>query len=188
MTTAPKPRVSYAEYAKREASSETKHEYFDGEVFAMAGGTPEHAELAMRVGAALGRQLADRTCRVYSSDLRVHVPATGLGAYPDVSVVCGPLERDPEDENAITNPTVVLEILSDATEAFDRGDKFASYRALSSLREYVLVSQKRPRVEVFARASDGRWVLTTAGPGESVTLASIGCVLEVDAVYGDMFG
>lgn len=185
---AEKLALSYAEYARSEETRLEKHQYVDGELFAMAGGTPEHAELSMSVGAALRIQLEGRGCRVYSSDLRVCAASARLGTYPDVTVICGALERSPDDANSVTNPTVIVEVLSDTTEAFDRGDKFAYYRALSSLRAYVLVSQKRPLLEVFARDGEGHWVLTVAGPGERLELAAIGCTLDVDAVYGDMFG
>jgi Uma2 family endonuclease len=185
---AEKLALSYAEYARREETSPEKHQYLDGEIFAMSGGTPEHAELGANVGRLLGNQLEGRKCRVYSSDLRVRAASMRFGTYPDVTVVCGALERSAEDANSVTNPTVIVEVLSDSTEAFDRGDKFAYYRTLSSLREYVLVSQKQALIEVFAHDGEGRWVLTVAGPGERLELASIGCTLEVDAVYGDMFG
>ena len=127
-------------------------------------------------------------CRVYSSDVRVRVRATGMAAYPDLSVVCGRLETDPEDPLAITNPVVIVEILSDSTEARDRGVKAAHYRHLASLREYVLVSQYERRIEVQRRNEAGRWELFEYESGQAAELASVGCVLSVDEVYRDPLG
>lgn len=177
--------VPYDEYLAAEAVSETKHEYLRGEVFAMAGGTIEHSALAAAMIAALGSGLRGRPCRVFSSDLRVRIRETGLTTYPDLSVICGKLERDAEDAHAITNPVLLVEVLSDATEAYDRGEKAAHYRRLASLKEYVLVSQHELRIEVFRRNEAGRWELFEARAGERVALASVGCELEVDEVYRD---
>jgi len=175
---------TFAEYLAREGTSDTKHELVNGEIFAMAGGTIEHARLASRVTAALLAQLRGRPCEAYASDLRIRVPATGLVTYPDLSVVCGRLERDPEDANTVVNSIVLVEVLSDGTEAYDRGEKFAHYRRLPSLKEYVLVSQHAPRIEVYRRNEDGSsWTLRVAEVSESVELASIGCELAVDSVY-----
>ncbi|WP_437548332.1 Uma2 family endonuclease [Sorangium sp. So ce367] len=182
---APARRLSftYAEYLEQERASPTKREFLGGEIFDMAGGTPEHARLAARVTVALGAQLGRRPCEVFSSDLRVRVRATDLATYPDVSVVCGPIARDPEDRDAVVNPLVLVEVLSDSSEAYDRGEKFAHYRRIPSLREYVLVSQAHRRIEVFRRNEDGTWTLYEAGPGERARLASIDALLDVDEVY-----
>jgi Uma2 family endonuclease len=175
--------VSYEEYLALEARSETKHEYVRGEVVAMAGGTPEHAALAMAMGIALGSALRGRPCRVYSSDLRVRVPETDLATYPDLAVVCGRLETAPDDADAATNPTLIVEVLSDRTESHDRGAKFAHYRRLPSLREYVLVSQSEPRIEVYRRNAEGRFELFESTAGQTFELASLGLALEVDTIY-----
>lgn len=181
-----KPYVSYAEYIELEEKSATKHEWLDGVIFDMAGASPEHAALAMAVGGALIEQLRGKRCRVFSSDLKIRVLATKLATYPDVSVVCGSLERDPDSQAAVTNPTVLIEVLSDSTEGYDRGEKFAHYRRIPSLREYVLVSQSKPMIEVFRKNEAGLWVLVAeAGAGEEAALDSIGCVLNVDQVYTD---
>jgi Uma2 family endonuclease len=177
--------MTYADYLAAEAKSETKHEWLDGEVFAMAGGTPEHAALALSVGAELRIALRGRPCRVFSSDLRVKVQATGLATYPDASIVCGKLETDPQDPNAVVNPIVLVEVLSDSTEGYDRGEKFAHYRRIPSLREFVLVWQREPRIEVHRRNEAGRWELYEAGAGETIELASVGCRLSVDDVFRD---
>ena len=178
-------RVSYEEYLAREKKSETKHEYVNGEIYSMAGGTPEHGRLAIAVGRILGNALAGRPCAVFSSDVRVRIEATGRSTYPDLSVVCGRLERAADDADAITNPVAIVEILSESTEASDRGDKFAHYRQLASLREYVLVSQSTRRIEVFRRNESGDWVLSEAGPGQFARLESIDVSLPVDDVYHD---
>ena len=177
--------VSYAEYLEQEQASDIKHELLNGEIFAMAGGTPEHGRLSSKVTGALLAELRGRPCEVFSSDVRVRVLATGLATYPDVSVVCGHLERDPEDANTLINPIVLVEVLSDSSEAYDRGEKFAHYRRIPSLKEYVLVSQRVPRIEVFRRNEDGSWTLYEAEASASVKLPSIGCELSVDEVYAN---
>lgn len=181
----PITRMSYAEYLEREARSEVRHEFLRGEVYAMAGGTPEHGALAIAFASELRAALRGKPCRVFSSDVRVYVPATGLSTYPDLSVVCGRLETHPEDPNAVTNPIVLVEVLSDSTEAHDRGAKAAHYRKLMSLREYVLVSQSEPRIEIMRRGERGVWELHEASVGESIELASLGVRLSVDAIYED---
>ena len=185
------PYVSYAEYLAMEEKSLTKHEWLDGVVYDMAalgmsGGTPEHSGLAAAIGVLLGVQLRGKPCRVFSSDLRVRVPATGISTYPDLAIVCRKLETADDDPHAATNPTVIVEVLSGSSEAYDRGKKFAHYRRIPSLREYVLVAQDEPRIEVFRRNETGQWELAQeAGAGESAALASIGCTLAVDEVYED---
>lgn len=143
--------LTYAEYMAAEDVALEKHEFLDGQVFAMSGGTPEHAALAAACSHALSNALAGRPCRVFSSDLRVRIRATGLTTYPDVSVVCGTLETDAEDPHAINDPLLLVEVLSDSTEAHDRGEKAAHYRRIPALREYVLISQRQRRVEVYRR-------------------------------------
>lgn len=183
--------MSYADYLAFEAASETKHEYINGEVFAMAGGTVEHAALSVAVSTALSNALRGRPCRVLSSDGRVRAKATGMSTYPDVSVVCHKIEVDDDDEHGVLNPTLVVEILSDATEAHDRGAKAAHYRRIPSLREYVLVAQGEPLVEVYRRNERGNWELVAeAGRGAKAELTSCGAllVLDVDEIYRDPLG
>ena len=184
---AKRTRVPYAEYLAAERASELRHEYLRGEVWAMAGGTPEHARLALAVGAELRAAVRGRPCVVFSSDLRVRIQDTDRATYPDVTVVCGERRAPDDDPDAVTNPIVLVEVLSDSTEQADRGEKFAHYRRIPSLREYVLVSQDAPRVEVFRRQPDG-WLLVEAGPGGSVVLESIGATLLVDEIYADPLG
>ena len=183
---APEPYVIYAEYLAREEKSDARHEWLDGVIYDMSGGTPDHAGLAATIIGALSAQVRGKRCRVYSADLKVRVLATGLSTYADVCVVCGQLEVDPDDRNAAVNPVVLVEVLSDSTEAYDRGEKFAHYRRIPSLAEYVLVSQRAPKIEVFRRNEAGKWVLAEdASAGEAAPLVSIGCVLSVDEVYAD---
>jgi Uma2 family endonuclease len=176
---------TFAEYLDLEAASNVKHEFLAGEIYAMAGGTPKHAALTLAVGGALLQQLRGGPCRAFSSDLRVRVRASGLATYPDVTVVCGPLERDPDSEATVTNPTLLVEVLSQSTEAFDRGEKFEHYTKIASLREVVYVSQVETRVEVRRKLGDGTWSTTVYGAGATIALEAVGSRLVVDDVYRD---
>lgn len=173
---------SYGDYLALEAASNVRHEYLDGQIYGMAGGSPEHAALAASVVGLLFPQLMGGKCRAYSSDLRIRVPATGLATYPDVAVVCGPRQRDPEDDDAVTNPTLLVEVLSPSTERYDRGDKFEHYKQLDSLRQYLLVRQDRPQVEVWTRGAGG-WSVEVVGAGQTAALTSIGSELDVSRLY-----
>jgi Uma2 family endonuclease len=176
-------RMSYAQYLERERTSASKLEYLRGEVFAMAGDTLEHARLAARVTSLIVAGIGRRPCEAFSSDAKVRVDETDLSTYPDVMVICGHIERSPTDAQSATNPTVLVEVLSDTSEAYDRGEKFAHYRRLASLQEYVLVSQKEARLEVFRRTASGRWELGEATAGGRIQLESLGFELAVDDVY-----
>jgi Uma2 family endonuclease len=180
--------VGYDEYLAQETISATKHEYLRGQVFAMAGGTPEHARLQASMARELGVALGGSRCAVFSSGLRVRVVDTGLSTYPDVTVVCGKLETAPDDPQAAVNPTVLVEILSEGTEAYDRGEKFAHYRRVPSLREYVLVSQNQPRIEVFRRADGGEWTFSELGAGDSLRLGSLNVAVSLDAIFANPLG
>jgi Uma2 family endonuclease len=180
--------MTYADYLALEASSEIKHEYLNGEVFAMAGGTITHGALAAAIISALSAALRDRACRVLSSDVRVRAKATGLATYPDVTVVCDKIEVDDDDRNGVLNPTLIVEVLSDSTEAYDRGAKAAHYRRIPSLREYVLIAQGDPLIEVYRRNERGNWELfIEARRGQLAELTSCGAPisLDVDAIYRD---
>lgn len=181
---APKPYMSYADFVTFEAASETRHEWLDGIIYDMAGATPVHARLVARVTGAFDAQLLGHRCVPYSSDMQIRVLATGLATYPDLSIVCGHLLTDPENPNAATNPRVLVEVLSDSTESYDRGQKFAHYQRLPSLVEYVLISQHGPCIEVYRQTSPGKWELVEkAGPGQIARLPSIECELVVDRIY-----
>lgn len=174
---------TFAEYVRLEEGSTVKHEYLGGQIYAMAGGSPEHAALAAAVIAKLVVALEGGRCRVHTSDLRIRVRTTGLCSYPDVSVVCGPREVDPESADTVTNPTLLVEVTSKSTEEYDRGEKFDHYRQIPSLREYALVSHRERAIEVRARDDGGKWVTRVARSGERVELASLGCSFDVDAIY-----
>ena len=176
-------RYTWREYLVLEETINVRHEFLDGEIYAMAGGSPEHAALAANIIAALHEQLRDSPCRVFTSDLRIRVAETGLGTYPDAAVVWEDLERDPEDRNTVTNPTVLVEVSSDSTEAYDRGAKFDHLRRIPSLKEYVLVSHRERLIEVFRRGSAGEWGRTEARMRAVATLESIRCALDVDRIY-----
>ncbi len=184
MPAEPAVRISYQDYLTFERQAPTKHEYVDGLVLAMAGGSPEHARLAAALARSIGNAIAGRPCAVFSSDLRVRIVETQRSTYPDLTVVCGAAETAPDDDVAITNPMVIVEVLSDSTEADDRGEKFAHYRRIASLREYVLVAQKTQRIEIYRREGE-RWMLTEQGPGTSFELTSLGAKISVDEVYLD---
>jgi Uma2 family endonuclease len=176
---------TFAEYLAIDAASETRHEYVNGEIFAMAGGTLKHSQIAANVIGELRAQLRGQRCVVFTSNARARVLATGLATYPDVTVVCGAIERDPEDKNTLTNPIVLVEVLSDGTEGYDREEKFWHYRRIPSLREYLLVSQHERRIEHLSRNDDGTWTLRDLAPPAVVPIPSIGCELSFDDVYLD---
>ena len=180
-------RFTFDEYLLLEDIAEVKHEFLDGEVWAMAGGSPEHAAIIGNVTTLLNVQLRGQRCRVHSTELRIRVKATGLGTYPDVTVICGRLERDPDDRTGHTaiNPRVLVEVLSPSTENYDRGEKLAHYQAIPGLAEIVLVAHDRNEVEVLRREGDGSWSRHIAGEGQAARLTSIACDLAVDEVYRD---
>ena len=178
-----KTEFTFAEYLAFEASSNVKHEYLDGQLYAMAGGTPEHGALAAAFIGILYAKLRAGRCRALDSDVRVRVPATGLAAYPDVTVVCGPRELDVEDKMAVVNPTILVEVLSRSTEDYDRGEKFEHYRTLDSLRQYVLVSHRERSIEVWTRAPDGTWSSLTAGDGGVAVLDAVAARIDVSELY-----
>lgn len=177
---------TYAEYLALERDTGVKHEWCAGQVFAMAGGTPEHARLAARVSAALVVAVQSRGCEAFSSDLKVRILATGLATYPDGAVVCGPLERDKEDPNAVVNPVLVVEVLSQNTEAYDRGDKLWHYQQIPSLRAVLLVSQDSRRLELVQRASKGEaWSRTVVEEDGAVLVRAMDLSVGVAEIYGE---
>jgi Uma2 family endonuclease len=186
-STASEHRYTFREYLELEADSDQRYEFFNGAVYAMSGGSPDHSRLAANVISVLTAQLAGKPCQAFTSDLRVRVLETGLATHPDVTVICGNLERDPEDSNTVTNPVVVVEVLSPSTQRYDREEKAAHYRRIPSLASYVLISQEERRLEVFSRNDDASWTLREARAG-SVELAAIGCRLSIDDVYRNPLG
>lgn len=175
-------RHSYDEYLAYERDSAMKHEYDDGEILAMAGGSRKHNALASRISAAL-ENARKPECVAFQSDQRIRVLATGKATYPDASMVCGPIEGDPADPTnaTITNPTLVIEVLSPSTEEDDRGNKWQHYQLIASLQEYVLVSQSHPRVERYRRLASGGWEYWDATEGRVQLLS--GATLDLDRLY-----
>jgi Uma2 family endonuclease len=175
-------RYTFQEYLALEEESPVRHEFLGGEIYAMAGVTPEHAALAAEVARQLGNAVQGSPCRVYSSDLRVRVRSTGLTTYPDVTVICGKLERDPESPTTVTNPVLLVEVTSDSTEAYDRSEKLEHYQTIPSLQTRVLVSHRERLVEAWERRG-GAWVRYEARRGANLELAAIAASLEVDTLY-----
>lgn len=180
-------RVSDDEYLAREKTATEKSELVNGFIVAMAGASKRHNAIVRNVIIALGTRLRGKPCQPYPSDMRVHVPATGLFTYPDVTVFCGPPESLKKDAETFTNPRVILEVLSEKTEAFDRGAKFAHYRSIPSLRTYVLVSQHEARVEWYERESDGGFKLHEAvGESSILSLSQVDATLSLAEIYADL--
>jgi Uma2 family endonuclease len=172
------------EYLAAERLSETKSEYIDGGVFPMPGATVNHIRIVGNLGHQLLTQLSERPCDVLMSEIKVTLQGSRKFFYPDVAVVCGELEYYDDRKDIITNPDLVVEVLSPSTEAFDRGAKFEAYRTIESLKEYLLVAQDRPFVEQFVRSETGKWEYAAAiGLESSLTLPSIECRLNLSAVY-----
>ncbi len=174
--------LTYADYVALEAESQERHAFHDGEMFAMAGGTPAHARRGARVAGLLDSALADRPCFASSSDQRVRIDDENA-VYPDAVVVCPPVATSPTDPHAITNPTVIVEVMSPSSAPWDRDGKFKLYRALPSLQHYVLVASTHWEVDHFRRLPDGAWRLSSHGPGDHVDLDAVDVRLAVDEVY-----
>lgn len=184
MSSVPILPLTPAEYLASERAADQKHEFVNGAIFAMAGASRAHNRIATNVTGELYGQLRGGTCEVFGSDMRVKVSATGLYTYPDVVVVCGEAIFEDSEVDTLLNPTAIIEVLSPSTEAYDRGDKFAHFRRLESLREYVLIAQDRRRIEQFLRQEDGRWLLgEVSESGATVRLESIGCDLALSDIY-----
>ncbi|HTA30364.1 MAG TPA: Uma2 family endonuclease [Candidatus Cybelea sp.] len=183
----PVHRLTEAEYLEIERRALIKSEFLDGEMFAMSGGTSAHSLIAANMTRAIGNQLEGSPCVVYTSDLRVKVQPDGLYTYPDLSVACGGEEFADDHKDTLLNPVVIVEILSDSREAYDRGKKFALYRQIPSLREYLLVSQHRPLVEQFIRQDSGEWLLREVSGFESkLTISSIVITIEMSKIYANV--
>ena len=185
MTSAfPLHRYTYQDYVWLEEESSTRHEFLAGEIVAMAGGTPEYAAMAAEIIGQLREKLRGGPCRVFTSDLGLRVMATGLATYPDASVVCGPTERDPDKKTNVTNPRVLVEVTSDSTEEYDRGEKPAHYKQIPTLEAVVIVAHREVEVEVWSRAQGApEWTRTVARKGDVAEIACLGCPLDVDAIY-----
>lgn len=178
----PKP-LTPEEYLRLERKSEERHEYLKGEVFAMSGASRAHNLIAQNTSRMLGNQIEDRPCEVYQSDMRVKIQATGLYTYPDIVVVCDSPEFEDLELDTLINPTVIIEVLSASTEKYDRGKKFQHYRSITTLQEYILISQEMIQVEQYVRQKD-QWGLRDFGVNEAIlNLTSIGCSIQLSDIY-----
>lgn len=187
MSAAPVTQYTLAEYLAREETATCKSEFYRGQIFAMSGGTPRHSAVGVNIVASLRGRLRGTPCRPYNSDLKIRIAANGLITYPDVSVVCGELQLDPQAREAINNPCVIFEVLSKSTESYDRGKKFDHYQLLESLREYLLVAQDEPSVWRFVRRDDESWVMTPfKGLDAVLELTTLGCALPLAEIYEDV--
>lgn len=176
-----------AEYLALEKASDRKHEFVDGAIVAMAGARPAHNALASNMAAALVLLTRGRGCLTLSSDQRVHVPATTLYTYPDVTLACGERRYDDADPPSLLNPTLVVEVTSDSTEDYDRGKKFLHYQSIVELRDYVIVSHRERRIDHFRREGDGQWHLTTHTRDDArVDLTPHGGLISLSDVYADV--
>lgn len=181
MSTARRLHHSYEEYLRALELSQVKLEYCEGEIYAMAGGTPAHADLAASAMRLLGNALVGR-CRVSSSDLKVRIEATDLTTFPDITVVCGERQLSVIDRNAVTNPTLLVEVTSPSSEDYDRGEKLRNYMQIASVRAVLFISHRRPQVTLVERSTDG-WHQQEIRAGETVTLAAPNVSFSVDELY-----
>jgi len=176
--------IDPAEYLRQERLAEFRSEYFAGEIFAMAGGSFRQSLIKLNVGAEFRSALKGKPCMACDSDLRIKVSATGLYTYPDASVICEPVEFEDEHRDTVLNPVLLVEVLSPSTEAYDRGKKFEHYRRISSLRDYLLISQDAPHIEHFHRNENQTWTLTDINGMEAkVDIASLGISVQLREVY-----
>jgi len=184
MTPNPVKKMSPEEFLTFERASDEKHEYYDGTIVAMSGAKRAHNTICTNLNGLLWQHLKGKDCESYSNDMRVFVPKTRLYAYPDIVVICGEPQFQDNVPDTLTNPLLLIEILSDSTEGYDRGLKFQNYRSIDSLKEYVLVVQLEARIEKYVKHGDGFWMLSEAsGLDSSITLETIDCPLSLTDVY-----
>ncbi len=184
MATQSVPKITEDDYLRLDRAAEYRSEFVDGEMFAMSGGSARHALIPTNWGAELTVQLRGRNCRLFSSDLRVRISARGAYVYPDLSVVCGEPQIHQGETDILTNPKVIVEVLSPSTADYDRGKKFELYREIPSLDEYVLTHQDTPHVEHYARQPDSSWIFREyRGLESSIELRSIGCKVQLAEIY-----
>ena len=172
------------DYLAWERQQDTRHEFFDGEVFAMTGASRAHNLVCLNIAASLHTQLRGTPCEVYNNDMRVKVSETGMYTYPDIVAACAEPRFEDAEVNTLLNPVLIIEVLSDSTEQYDRGAKFRHYRTLPSLQDYLLVAQSECRVEHYARETSSHWLLTKYGdPEDTLDLAAVGCRLLLREIY-----
>jgi len=184
MASPPKTLYTPEDYLALERSGDAKHEYYNGEIFAMGGASKWHVLIVTNLIGELHFQLKDGPCQVYSTDLRVRVAPAGLYTYPDVIVVCDEPRFSDEQEDTLVNPALIIEVLSESTKDYDRGGKFEQYRTLDSFVEYLLIAQDRPHVEHHTRQPDGGWILhETNKLDDTIQLKSVPCSVRLSAIY-----
>jgi Uma2 family endonuclease len=186
MTALPKKdHYTLEEYIKLEKNSEERYEYFDGEVFAMTGGSPSHVRISRNVCNSLSRKLEDRDCEAFPSDMRIKVPAAFPYRYPDVSAVCGEaIFEEVLGQQVLVNPVLIVEVLSPSTAAYDLVEKFTAYQSIDSFGEYLLISQSRPHLIRYVRQSKGKWLRSEVERMESeVALESLSLTLSMPEIY-----
>ena len=188
MASDPKRHYTLEEYLALERDSEAKYEYWNGEVYAMSGGSLAHDQIMGNVYDALRGQLRGKACRVFTNNMQIKVPAAPPYRYADGSVVCGKVEVEQFSGNdLLLNPVLICEVLSPTTESFDRGDKFTYYKSIPSFREYLLVAQHRPHVTHYLKQADGTWSYEEANDLTGIIhLSTVGCSLALSAVYLDV--
>lgn len=183
MTAQPEQYISLEEYFKLDETSGNKHEYYQGAVYAMTGASENHNLIVMAVGSNLNNQLDGKPSRPYPSDFRLKIEAVNLYTYPDLSVICGETQLADGRRDTFVNPTVLIEVLSESTEVYDRLKKFEFYRTISSMQEYLLIAQDRPHVEQFRRHGP-HWLFTEySSLDDEVALESVGCTLSLASIY-----
>lgn len=184
MSSQTKIRYTPQEYLAIERGAEERSEYFDGEIFAMGGASEQHNLIGGNIFASLHFQLKTRPCKVYSSDMRVKVNETGLYTYPDVVALCAPSQFDDHQKDTLINPALIIEVLSKSTEGYDRGEKFAHYRKIETLMEYVLIAQNKHHIERYVRQQDNNWLMSeTYNVQDTIKLVSIDCSLALAEIY-----
>jgi len=177
-------RITPQEYLIRERQASCKSEFYQGEIFAMGGGSANHSLIAANFVREAGNALKDKPCAVFNSDLRVQVRSTGLYTYPDATIVCGEREFDDDQRDTIINPTVIVEVLSDSTKKYDRGKKANHYRQIASLKELLLITQDRPHVERFTRQPNGDWMFHEQYDlSADFELKSLGILVAISELY-----
>ncbi|WP_310560785.1 Uma2 family endonuclease [Flavobacterium sp.] len=176
--------ISEKDYLDTERLAFEKHEYYKGEIFAMSGASIAHNKIAMNSSVDIATKLKGKRCQPFGSDLRIHIPKNTLYTYPDISIVCGEIETTDDKFDTITNPSVIIEILSPSTRNYDKGEKFTLYREIDSLQEYILIDSERIMVEKFIRNSDNSWQLTEYKTMEqSFTIATVSLEMQLQDIY-----
>ena len=188
MAAHPKRKYTLEEYFALELSTNERFEYWNGEIFMMSGGSDAHDQIETNTVIFIGNRLRGRPCRVFSANMRIKVPSLPPYRYADVSALCG--EQTFEKiggVDTLTNPALIIEVLSDSTEAYDRGDKFTHYKSIATLQEYLLIAQHRPHITQYVKQPDGSWSYAEVNEvSATVNLSSVDCVLELTEVYRDV--